>query len=145
LEKATFQNVESLSRFFLQSALGFYIDHLEDAFSTFFNLPDGERIHFDVETALLRGDIESRMNAYSKAIQNGVFSPNDARRRESLPPVENGDEPRVQQQLVPLSYGMLIQPPGIEQPSVEPESVENNASYSTFVAKEAIRKAMEAV
>ena len=37
----------------------------------------------------------------------------EARAREGLPPAKDGDEPRVQQQLVPLSYGMQVQPKGI--------------------------------
>lgn len=111
LEKATFTNVESLTRFYLQSCLGFYVDHLEEAFTAFFKLPPNESILFDLEPALLRGDMKERMDAYGKAIQNGVFAPNEARARENLPPVKDGDDPRVQQQLVPLSYGVNIQPP----------------------------------
>ena len=111
LAEATFANVESLTRFYLQSCLGFYVDHVEEAFTNFFRLPMNESILFDLEPALLRGDMKERMEAYGKAIQNGVFAPNEARARENLPPVEDGDAPRVQQQLVPLSYGMNLQPP----------------------------------
>ena len=111
LDKATFTNVESLTRFYLQSCLGFYVDHIEEAMTLFFDLPPTEKILFDLEPALLRGDIKERMEAYGKAIQNGVYSPNEARAKENLPPAEDGDQPRVQQQLVPLSYGMDLEPP----------------------------------
>ena len=111
LDKATFTNVESLTRFYLQSCLGFYVDHIEEALTLFFKLPPNEKILFDLEPALLRGDIKERMEAYGKAIQNGVYSPNEARAKENLPPAEDGDQPRVQQQLVPLSYGMDLEPP----------------------------------
>lgn len=129
-EGATFSNVESLTRFYLQSCLGFYVDHLEEALTTFFRLPPNENILFDLEPALLRGDMKERMEAYGKAIQNGVFAPNEARARENLPPVKDGDDPRVQQQLVPLSYGVNLQPPtpgnpsGAPKPEPEPEDEE---------------------
>ena len=121
LEKASFQNVESLTRFFLQSGLGFYVDHFEEAFTAFFNLPPDEHVLFDIEEAFLRADLKERGEAYSKFVQNGVMAPNEVRRRENLPPVENGDEPRVQQQLVPLSFGMNLQPPGAAPEPAPPE------------------------
>lgn len=126
LEKATFNNVESLIRFYLQSCLGFYVDHLEEALTMFLGLPPGELIQFDLEGALLRGDFAERMSGYAKGIQSGVYAPNEARARENLPPVKDGDEPRVQQQLVPLSYGMQVQPKGMEDTSgTEPEEPED--------------------
>jgi HK97 family phage portal protein len=148
LEKATFQNVESLSRFFISSSLGFYVDHIEEAISRFFDLPHNEYAHFDVETTLMRTDLKERMEAYAKGVQNGILAPNEARSRESLPPVEYGEEPRVQQQLVPLSYGFQVQPPGVNpppaEPEPEPEPTEEAMAAAEYVAQEAIRKAMEA-
>ncbi len=111
LQKATFTNVESLTRVYLQSCLGFYVDHIEEAMTNFFDMPPSDGVLFDLETALLRGDLKERMEAYGKGIQNGVYAPNEARAKENLPPVEDGEQPRVQQQLVPLSYGMALQPP----------------------------------
>lgn len=146
LEKATFQNVESLARFFIQSSLGWYVDHFESSLGNFFELPNNEYIHFDVESALLRGDLKERMEAYAKGVQNGVLAPNDARYRENLPPAEYGDEPRVQQQLVPLSYGMMVQPPGMppvgDQLQEEPEPTEEEAYAAEIIARRAIEKAM---
>ena len=139
LEKGTsLNNVESLTRFYLQSCLGFYVDHLEEAFTLFFNLPPNENILFDLEPALLRGDIKERMEAYGKAIQNGVYSPNDARARENLPPAKDGDEPRVQQQLVPLSFGMHMQPPtpGGTAPAPAPAEPEPEDEEETVTDEE---------
>jgi hypothetical protein len=44
-------------------------------------------------------------------VQGGVFSPNEARNQEGLDSVEYGDEPRVQQQVVPLSAAANIPVP----------------------------------
>lgn len=111
LADASLNNVESLTRFYLQSCLGFYVDHLEEAFTLFFGLPKDEFILFDLDRALLAGDLRERMEALGKGVQNGIYAPNEARARENLPPVEDGDQPRVQQQLVPLSFGMNLTPP----------------------------------
>lgn len=117
LEQATLNNVESLIRFYLQSCLGFYISQVEASLTRFFDLPPREKIVFDLEPALLRADIEQRLNALGKGVQNGIYAPNEARAKENLPPVEDGDQPRVQQQLVPLSYGIGLQPPGNTAPA----------------------------
>lgn len=144
LERTTLNNVETLSRFFIQSALGFYVDHFEGAFASFFGLPSNEYIYMDVETALLRSDLKERMDAYAKGVQSGVMAPNEARARESLPPVEFGDDPRVQQQLVPLSYGVNMQPPnkGAEPEPPPPEPTEEELEAASYVARKAIEKAM---
>jgi len=51
------------------------------------------------------------MKALKEGVQGGIMSPNEARRRERLSPVEYGDAVRVQQQMVPLSFGAALQPP----------------------------------
>lgn len=130
-EDAKFNTVEQLTKFFINSGLGFYFDHISDSLTKLFALPANEEIHFDYEAALLRADFETRMRALEHATRSGVYSPNEARAREGLGPVEHGNEPRVQQQLVPLSYGMTLdatpdpdpdtQPVEPEPPPAEPE------------------------
>ncbi len=56
------------------------------------------------EASLLRPDFEPRIEGLSHALTGGIVSPNEARAELSLPRVPNGDEPRVQQQMVPLSW-----------------------------------------
>jgi hypothetical protein len=43
-------------------------------------------------------------------VQGGIYSPNEARNLEDLDTVKDGDEPRLQQQVVPLSAASAIQP-----------------------------------
>ena len=47
-------------------------------------------IRFNME-GLLRGDIKSRYEAYTKGRQWGWISANDVRRFENLAPIEGGD------------------------------------------------------
>ena len=55
------------------------------------------------EGVLLRMDAATRFKTYSDAIGGGWMAPNEARRREGLPPVEGGDTPYLQQQNFSLS------------------------------------------
>jgi hypothetical protein len=102
MEGATFSNAETLIRFWLSTGLGFAIKHIEDAFTGFFGLPRNEQLEFDTEV-LLRTDTPARLDALSKAVLGGIYTPNEARRFEGLPAKAYGDEPRMQRQVVPLS------------------------------------------
>jgi hypothetical protein len=53
------------------------------------------------------------MEGLSRAVITGIFSPDEAREKEDLAAVEGGHGrmPRVQQQVVPLSYGTDLKPP----------------------------------
>ena len=114
---ATYNNVEQLISSWLSTGLGFVLEHIELSFDKFFSLPRGQFTEFDVD-ALLRTDFSSRVDGYTKAIQQGLMTPNEARARMGgLPPVDHGDTPYVQQQMVPLGY----EPPKPEAPAVESE------------------------
>jgi hypothetical protein len=52
----------------------------------------------------LRSSFQTRIEGLVRGVQGGIFAPNEARNTEGLPSVEGGDEPRVQQQVVPLTY-----------------------------------------
>lgn len=152
-EKMTsLSNFESLFRYYVQSCLSFYMTHIELAFVKFFKLEVNESIEFDIESAILRTDLETRATAYSKFIQSGIAAPNELREREGLVPVKYGDEPRVQQQLVPLSWGHELAqqqnnpaPTNNESPAPspeEPEPTEEDKAFAAYVAQKAIEKAM---
>lgn len=53
--------------------------------------------------ALLRADSEKRSAFYSTMCQNGLYTRNEARARENLPPMEGGDVLTVQSNLVQLA------------------------------------------
>lgn len=102
-----FANVEALINFWLSTGLGFLLEHIEQSFNKAFRLPAGTYMNLDT-SVLLRSDMKTRINTLGEAIMKGVYSPNEARALESLPAVEYGDEPRVQQQVVPLSYYSVL-------------------------------------
>jgi HK97 family phage portal protein len=97
-------SVENLMRFWIASGLGFCLNHIEEAWGRFFALdgwPD-EYLEFDT-AALERSNMKDRIEALARGVQGGIYSPNEARELEDLPAADDGDEPRVQQQVVPLS------------------------------------------
>jgi phage portal protein BeeE len=119
-DKSSFASTEALMQFWLARGLGFAINHIEVAFDHFFGLrswPD-DYVEFDTG-ALLRVAYKDRIDALAKGVQGGIYAPNEARRFEELPPAPSGDEPRVQQQVVPLSAWDKM-PPATPRPDAPP-------------------------
>jgi hypothetical protein len=85
----------------------------------FFSLdgvPD-EYLEFDT-SALLRSNFKDRVEGYVRSVQGGIHSPNEARAAFDMEQVKFGDEPRVQQQVVPLSAAGKI--PAAPAPGAPP-------------------------
>jgi len=119
-DRSTFSSTEALMQFWLARGLGFAINHIETAFDHFFGLkgwPE-EYVEFDTR-ALLRVAYKDRVEAMVRGVQGGVYSPNEARNSEDLPNAKFGDEPRVQQQVVPLSAWAQT-PPKTPAPEASP-------------------------
>jgi HK97 family phage portal protein len=102
LSASTFNNTEQLIGLWLSTGLGYWVEAIEIAFDKFFGLPLGEFTELDTDT-LLRTQFKDRIDGLTKGIIGGLYSPNEARRKEGLGDVKFGDEPRVQAQVVPLS------------------------------------------
>jgi len=99
-----FETAEAVSRAFTSQSLSFYIEYIEAGLDAFFDF-DGttEYVEFDVEAGISRGDLKSRMDAYSTGVHGGVLSPNDTRTYENLPSKAGGDDLFLQMQDRPLS------------------------------------------
>lgn len=96
----------------LSMGLGFALDHIENAVGDFFGLVGLPDEYLELDTrALLRSAMKDRIDALARGVQGGIYSPNEARAMEDLPAAEAGDEPRVQQQVVPLSFATEPPPP----------------------------------
>ncbi len=51
---------------------------------------------------LLEGDSKSRGEFLQRMVTSGIYTPNEARAKENLKPLEGGDSLRMQQQMVPI-------------------------------------------
>lgn len=99
-----FNTSETLMRYWLASGLGFLINHIELAFSAYYNLDDRfAGVELDQEV-LLRADLQAQMEALGVGVTKGLMAPNEGRRKIGLSPVEGGDMPLVQTQMVPVSF-----------------------------------------
>jgi HK97 family phage portal protein len=110
---ATYNSTELLMQSWISSGLGFALNHIEESIGLLFGLkgqPD-EYVEFDT-AALLRSAMKDRIESLARGVQGGIYAPNEARNLEGFDSVEFGDEPRVQQQVVPLSQvGKIPAPP----------------------------------
>jgi HK97 family phage portal protein len=88
----SYASVEQNAIQFVTHTLRPYIEKLESAYSKL--LPSVAFLKFNVD-GLLRGDFNSRVNAYNASLNTGWMSINDVRRLEDLSPVEGGDAYRV--------------------------------------------------
>jgi HK97 family phage portal protein len=126
-----FASTESLMNFWISTGLGFCLNHAEEAVGKLFGLrgwPD-DYIAFDTD-ALLRSNFKERMEGLARAVQGAILSPNEARGKEGYGRVPFGDDPRMQQQMVPLSYGAHLQPhpPGSEPGPTPPSDAPGTSS-----------------
>jgi HK97 family phage portal protein len=109
-----FASTEALMQSWKSQGLGFCLNHIEEAFGLLFRLkgqPD-EYVEFNTE-ALLRSAFKERIEGLSAGVMGGIIASDEARAQLELPksPGGVGKMPRVQQQLVPLSYGADMKAP----------------------------------
>lgn len=137
-----FASTEALMSSWKASGLGFALNHIEEAFGLLFGLkgqPD-EYLEFDTK-ALLRSNFKELIEGLSKSAISGIHSSDEARNEVGLPrtPGGHGAMPRVQQQVVPLSYGTEMKPPdpnkapapaALPAPEPDPEEEDDDAGRS---------------
>jgi HK97 family phage portal protein len=126
LNNAAVNSTEILMQSWIASGLGFCLNHIEEAIGLLFAL-DGqpyEYAEFDT-AALLRSAFKDRIEGLARAVQGGILAPDEARALEGYAKVPGGygKEPRVQQQVVPLSAAEKIPAapgPGAPPPAPAP-------------------------
>jgi HK97 family phage portal protein len=102
----SYNSIEQKQIAFLSHTIRPWVSKLEDAFSQL--LPDGAFLAFSTDD-LLRGDYATRIEGYSKLLQNGVLSTNEVRRKENMRPIDGGDVVRVPLTNVNISAASLTE------------------------------------
>lgn len=117
-----YASTELLMQSWIASGLGFALNHIEEAFGLLFAMKGQPEEYIEFDTAaLLRSALKDRIDALTRAVQGGILAPNEARATEGYDEVEFGNEPRVQQQVVPLSaVGKIPAAPGPAAPPAAP-------------------------
>lgn len=108
-----FASTEALMSSWKASGLGFCLNHVEEAIGNLFRLkgqPE-EFLEFDTE-ALMRSNFKEMIEGLARGTISGIYAPDEARNKVGLASVPGGvgKEPRVQEQVVPLSYGFDMKP-----------------------------------
>lgn len=93
LKRATFSNIEHQSIDFVVHTLDPWLVRIEKAIVKDLLVEDEKDQFFPKFNVdgLLRGDYKSRMDGYSIGISTGIISPNEARRKENMPPLSEED------------------------------------------------------
>lgn len=108
-DTASYASVEQNAIQFVTHTLRPYVEKLEWAYTRL--LPSPAYLKFNVN-GLMRGDFQTRIQAYSVASQAGFMSVNDIRRLEDMRSVEGGDVYRVPLANVNLSAADLPEQEG---------------------------------
>ena len=96
LKRATFSNIEHQAIDYVVHTLDPWLVRIEKAIVKDLLVEEEKDDYFPKFNVdgLLRGDYKSRMDGYSVGISTGIISPNEARRKENMPPLpeeEGGD------------------------------------------------------
>ncbi len=93
MEKASYSNIEHQSLEFVIGSVLPWVTRWEQSVSKWLLTKAQRKQYYGkiIVDGLLRGDTESRMTSYMKAIQYGILSPNEVREKEDLNPRELGE------------------------------------------------------
>lgn len=102
MENATFSNIEEQSISYVVRTLRPWLVRWEQEINnSLFGKTNNNYFAEHLVEGLLRGDIESRYNAYAVGRNWGWLSANDVREKENMNPIENGDIYLVPQNMQP--------------------------------------------
>lgn len=96
-----YDNVEAMDQIYYSGCLQMHIESIEALMESGLELPNGYYLEFDLED-LLRMDSARRTKAFADLVGAGILAPNEARAEFDYSPVEGGDIPRMQQQMIPI-------------------------------------------
>lgn len=94
-------NLENSFVLFCEFAIRPIATQLQEAINS---LLDENRFYFEFDyNGIMKVSLTQRIDAYTKQITNGLLSPNEARAKENLSPIEAGDNHFIPVNLMPLN------------------------------------------
>ena len=119
LSNGTFSNTEQQDLHFVKHTIKRWVEQTEQEMNLklFGKLNNEFYVEFNLD-GLLRGDFKTRMDGYASGIQNAVLTPNEARRQENRPDMDEGNKLMIQGATVPIG-SQPITPPATEGTSNE--------------------------
>lgn len=102
LTHGTFSNTEQQDLHFVKHTIKRWVEQFEQELNLkLFPRGSSQYVEFSVD-GLLRGDIKTRMEAHSAAIQNGIYSPAHAAKLENAPYHKEADQIFIQGGTMPI-------------------------------------------
>jgi HK97 family phage portal protein len=138
------QKVGDMNQIYYTDCLQTLIEEFELAMDEGLALPASLRTELELSN-LLRMDESTQAEVLGKLVGGGVMSPNEARERVNLTPLEGGDTVYMQQQDIPLEQARLNV---VQRPDVTPGpalSEEDQAAINEAKAYIATQKAIAAM
>lgn len=102
LEKSSFNNIEQQNINFLMYSVRPWLERIESEINRKLFSGSGYFVAFNADN-LLRGDFKTRSEGLTRFVNGAIMTPNEARKREGLNPIEGGDELRVPLNTAPIS------------------------------------------
>lgn len=117
LSKGTYANTEQQDLHLVKHTIKRWVEQVEQELNLklFGRGSSKEYVEFNLD-GLLRGDFKTRMEGYSTGIQNGVYTPNEAREKENMTRMDGGDSLMIQGATVPITNQL--------KPQEEEESID---------------------
>jgi HK97 family phage portal protein len=135
LNRATFNNIEELSRGFVKFSLRYWLVRFEQAYNTQLLKPKEQNKYFfeHVFEGLLRGDIKTRYEAYQVAVSNGWMNADEIRELENMNPQpgEQGGKYFVPLNWIPKEdAGQVLEP--VKEPLEEKPTEEGDKETKEY-------------
>ena len=143
----TYQNAEILNQIYYSDCLQSLIEQFEACMDEGLGLTsakDGRRMGVELDLdQLLRMDSATMVKTLGEGVSRAIYSPNEARQRLDLPPVEGGASPLLQQQNYSLAalakrdasddpFGKAS-PPALPAPKPEADDDDEKRAYESAV------------
>jgi HK97 family phage portal protein len=111
LTHGTYSNTEQQDLHLVKHTLKRWVEQFEQEINLKLFGPMNNRQFVELNMdGMLRGDFPSRMQGYAMAIQNGLNTPNELRRKENYPDDPNGNSLLIQGATVPLGSQPMAAP-----------------------------------
>lgn len=134
-EMPSYDNIESLEQQYYSQCLQVLIESIEVLLDEALDLDGRKGVELDI-SSLLRMDSERRMKTLGEGVKNTILTPNEARKKENLPPVEGGDALYLQQQNFSL--------PALARRDASDDPFKSSSTRSPLVQEDPAGKAFSA-
>lgn len=124
-----YNNIEAQESAYYSQCLQVLIEAIELALDKGLNVSDNTGYEFDID-GLLRMDTKTQVETLGQGVIRAIYSPNEARKRMNLKPVEGGDVPYLQEQNWPIS---MLANRNIEEEAVPPPEVKEIDEEKTLM------------